>query len=218
MGKVQQGILDGFVGKVGTVVGSFWKGKPVMRGYKRIVRDANTEKQELIRTRFSAIGALASSFYEAILLGFKGVARAKKITEGDYFVKVNWDYVHADSPGSATVDYTDLTIAKGNLPEIRFGNASFTTPNSVVVAISDPADQPGSLGSDIAHVFVYSPEAAAGILSSPKTREDSEITVAVPDYWAGQRVHVYGFGMGDPDGDNAGRTTDSRYIGSGTIN
>ena len=33
MGKVRMGILDGFKGKVGTVVGSFWKGKKVMRAY-----------------------------------------------------------------------------------------------------------------------------------------------------------------------------------------
>ncbi len=34
MGKLQMGILGGFIGKVGTVVGFNWKGKDVMRAYK----------------------------------------------------------------------------------------------------------------------------------------------------------------------------------------
>lgn len=218
MGKVQQGILDGFVGKVGTVVGSFWKGKPVMRGYKRIVHDASTEAQELIRTRFAAIGSLSSAFYNAILLGFKGVARAKKITEGDYFVKVNWDYVHAEAAGSATVDYDELMVAKGNLPEILFGSATFTDPYKVKVGINDQGTAVGARNDDLVYIFVYSPEAAAGVISQSVMREEAEVSVTVPDYWVGQRVHVYGFGIGDPQHDNAGRTANSRYLGSGTIN
>ena len=83
MGKVQMGILDGFVGKVGTVVGSFWKGKPVMRAYKRQISDADSEAQQLVRTRFGAITSLAGAFHSAIILGFKEVAKRKKWTEGD---------------------------------------------------------------------------------------------------------------------------------------
>ena len=32
MGRIKQGILGGFSGKVGTVVGASWKGKAYMRG------------------------------------------------------------------------------------------------------------------------------------------------------------------------------------------
>lgn len=213
MAKISWGILDGFIGKVGTVVGSFWKGKPVMRGYKRQIRDAHTEAQQLVRTRFAAINSLSSAFLSAIRIGFAETARSRRTTEGNVFVKLNWDFVHADSPGSATVDYTDLALSKGNLPAILFGNASFSTPNTVVVAISDPASAIGADPEDLAYIFVYSPEDGSGVLAAPKMRSDSEITCGVPDYWAGQRVHVYGFGLGVE-----GNVSDSRYIGSGTIN
>ena len=39
MGKLQNGILDGFSGKVGTVVGSTWKGIPVMRARPRLKKN-----------------------------------------------------------------------------------------------------------------------------------------------------------------------------------
>ena len=70
MAKVNWGILDGFIGKVGTVVGSFWKGKAVMRAYKRQVRDRNNEAQQIARIRFAAIGRLSGAFLSAIRVGF----------------------------------------------------------------------------------------------------------------------------------------------------
>lgn len=212
MAKISWGILDGFIGKVGTVVGSFWKGKPVMRAYKRQIRNANTEAQQLVRTRFGAINSLAGAFLSAIRLGFYEVARRQRTTEGNVFVQLNWDYVHASVPGTATVDYDELQIAKGNLPEIQFGNATFTTPLQVTVPINDSASIVGTDADDLAYIYVYSPEASAGILASPKVRSDAEITADVPDYWVGQRVHVYGFGVGVE-----GNLSNSRYLGSGTI-
>lgn len=217
MGKVQVGILDGFVGKVGTVVGSFWKGLPVMRAYKRSVKDANTNAQQLIRTRFAAATHLASVFLYAIRMGFKQVARSRKITEGDYFIKKNWDCIQADTPGAATVDYTELVIAQGSLPEVLFGNASFAEPLQVDVTMTDTSDVIGADSHDKVYLFVYSPEAAAGIISDGRnTRADESISLNVPAYWNGHRVHVWGYAIGAGT-DNAGIISNSRYIGTGTI-
>lgn len=217
MGKVQVGILDGFVGKVGTVVGSFWKGLPVMRAYKRSTRDANTNAQQLIRTRFAAITGLASSFLYAIRMGFKQVARSRKMTEGDIFVKKNWGCIQCDTPGACTVDYTELVIAEGSLPEVLFGNASFAEPLQVAVPMTDTTGVIGADAHDKVYLFVYSPEAGAGIISDGRnTRADANASVNVPAYWNGHRVHVWGFAIGNGP-DNKGIVSDSRYLGSGTI-
>lgn len=210
------GILDGFVGKVGTVVGSFWKGKPVMRAYKRQVADAKSEAQELIRTRFAAIGSLASSFYSAIVIGFKQVAKAKKMTEGDIFVKENWEAVTADTPGAAVAAYSEMVLAKGHLPEAQFGAASFADPLSVEVPMTDSSDVIGADANDKVYIFVYSPEAGAGMLGDVKFRSDASIACTVPAYWNGHRVHVWGFAVGGGT-DNMGVISNSRYLGSGTI-
>lgn len=210
------GILDGFVGKVGTVVGSFWKGKPVMRAYKRQISDANSEAQQLVRTRFAAINSLAGAFHSAITLGFKEVAKRKKWTEGDIFVNLNWGCVHADTPGAATVDYTEMVLAKGNLPEAQFGAASFADPLSVEVAMTDSSDVIGADPRDKVYLFVYSPEAGAGMLGDVKERADESIACTVPAYWNGHRVHVWGFAIGAGP-DNEGVISNSHYLGSGSI-
>ena len=210
------GILDGFVGKVGTVVGSFWKGKPVMRAYKRQISDRDSEAQQLIRTRFGAITSLAGAFHSAIVLGLFAVAKRKKWTEGDVFVNENWGCVHADTPGAATVDYTELVIAKGNLPEAQFGAASFADPLTVEVPMTDSSEVIGAYAQDKVYLFVYSPEAGAGMLGDVKFRADESIACNVPAYWNGHRVHVWGFAIGAGP-DNKGNISNSRYLGSGTI-
>lgn len=217
MGKVQVGILDGFVGKVGTVVGSFWKGLPVMRAYKRVVKDANTNAQQLIRTRFAAATTLASAFLYAIRIGFKQVARSKKMTEGDIFIKENWDEITADTPGAATIDYPDLVIAKGGLPEVLFGNVTTTEPLSIGITMQDTSGVIGADATDKVYIFAYSPEAQAGVISDGRnTRADTSATLNVPAYWNGHRVHVWGFAVG-AGSDNKGVISNSRYIGTGTI-
>ena len=210
------GILDGFVGKVGTVVGSFWKGKPVMRAYKRQISDRDSNAQQLVRTRFGAINSLCGAFLSAITLGLKEVAKRKKWTEGDVFVSENWGCVHADTPGAATLDYTELVIAKGHLPEAQFGAASFADPLSVECPMTDSSTVIGADPRDKVYLFVYSPEAGAGKLGEVKVRADEAIACTVPAYWNGHRVHVYGFAIGAGP-DNMGVVSNSRYLGSGTI-
>ena len=218
MGKVRMGILDGFYGKVGTVVGSFWKGKPVMRAYVRPKgTHTSSEAQALVQTRFGAINSLSGAFLSALQLGFGPIARQRHVTEGNVFVTENWDCIHADTPGAATVDYTELVIARGHLPEVLFGNASFAEPLQVAVPMTDTSDVIGADAHDKVYLFVYSPEAGAGVMSDGRnTRADESLSVNVPAYWNGHRVHVWGFAIGNGP-DNKGVISDSRYLGSGTI-
>ena len=55
MGTIKQGILGGFSGKVGTVVGSSWKGISYMRGRAQSVRNPRTEGQMEQRSKFAQV-------------------------------------------------------------------------------------------------------------------------------------------------------------------
>ena len=54
MGTIKQGILGGFSGKVGTVVGSTWKSVHYMRALAVSFSDPRTEKQKNQRSKFTA--------------------------------------------------------------------------------------------------------------------------------------------------------------------
>ena len=110
MATINRGILDGFFGKVGTVVGSFWKGIPVMRAYVRRIRDRKATPQQLVRVRFATLAQLASSFMAAINIGLRNAAAKSKKTESNIFIDKNWDAVQASNVDSVNVGYSDLVV------------------------------------------------------------------------------------------------------------
>ena len=59
MGKIKQGILGGFKGKVGTVIGASWNGIAYMRGLPQSVRNPKTVAQEAQRAFFRDVQDLA---------------------------------------------------------------------------------------------------------------------------------------------------------------
>ena len=60
MGTIKQGILGGFNGKVGTVVGASWKGIAYMRGQAQSVRNPKTAAQVMQRNFYAQLTSLAS--------------------------------------------------------------------------------------------------------------------------------------------------------------
>lgn len=195
-----------------------WRTHQVMSVYNSEVRNPNTDGQKVVRYSFASATRLAAAFSSAIMVGFENVCKGTKTPQRGYFVKENWGCFHSDNTGSVTVDYDNLVISKGDLPQILFGNATFTNPLEVDVPITDDASAIGANANDIAYVFVYSPEAGAGILSASKKRTDPSVAINVPAYWNGHRVHVFGFAKGaDANTINPGDLSDSRYLGSGTI-
>ena len=59
MGKIKQGILGGFKGKVGTVIGSSWNGIAYMKGLPQSQKDPKTAAQLSQRNYFREIQRLA---------------------------------------------------------------------------------------------------------------------------------------------------------------
>lgn len=195
-----------------------WRNLQVMGVYNSEVRNPNTDGQKVVRSAFAAAARLAAQYSAAIMLGFENVCKGTKTPQRGYFVKLNWVYFHGDASGSVTIDYEDLVVSKGDLPQIQFGNATFENPLQVDVPINDSASVVGSHRDDIAYIFVYSPEANAGVLSDTGKRVDEDVTIHVPAYWNGHRVHVYGFAKGaEANTINPNDFSDSRYLGSGTI-
>lgn len=211
------GYLSPIRKKLGNAVGRKWRTLDVLAVYQPFVSNPNTEAQQLVRTRFGACATLSNAFKRALLLGFAGICKGTKVPERSMFIKKNWANIRCDTPGAATVDYTELVIAEGSLPEVLFGNVSFAEPLQVACPMTDTTGVDGADARDKVYMFVYSPEAGAGIVSDGRnTRADESISVNVPAYWNGHRVHVWGFAIGNGI-DNKGVISDSRYLGSGTI-
>jgi len=89
MAKLHQGILGAFSGKVGTVVGYLWRGRQVVRAYRKEINYPNTESQRLEREWFVSMVRFAATARQALLLGLRERAARDQMTEGNAFVKMN---------------------------------------------------------------------------------------------------------------------------------
>ena len=89
MAKLEQGILGPFRGKVGTVVGYLWRGRHVVRAYRREVNYPNTDRQQAERAWFVEMVRFAATARQALLLGLRERAARDQMTEGNAFVKMN---------------------------------------------------------------------------------------------------------------------------------
>ena len=89
MAKLEQGILGPFRGKVGTVVGYLWRGKHVVRAYRKEINYPNTERQQAEREWFVEMVRFAATARQALLLGLSERAAQWQMTEGNAFVRMN---------------------------------------------------------------------------------------------------------------------------------
>jgi len=78
MGKIKQGILGGFKGKVGTVIGSSWNGIAYMKGLPQSQKDPKTAAQLMQRNFFKELQHLVSQLTaEQLVFLFPSVPRGK---------------------------------------------------------------------------------------------------------------------------------------------
>ena len=88
MARLDQGLLGGYSGKLGTTVGATWKGINVVRTYQPNVANPNTKAQREHRYKFREIAQLGSFFLASMVKPFwdKG---AKKMSGYNAFVSAN---------------------------------------------------------------------------------------------------------------------------------
>lgn len=217
MGKVNQGILDGFSGKVGTVVGYFRYGIPLLRGYVRHKKKSHTLAQRQQMQRFSTLATMSHAFISALRLGLAERAKENHNSYHTNFVEVNMRAVTVDSSLVATVDWSKIIVSEGSLPMVLFSQADFSTPQTVKVSFGSASGVDGASEDDKVYVIVYCPTAGGSVLSRPVTRDAGELRITLPDDWNGLEVKVWGFAIGG-DIENLGRASETTFLGSGTVN
>lgn len=211
--------------RVGNVVYRKWRNLDVAAKYQPNVSNPRTEQQQLIRTRFGAASDLAGKLGAALVLGFKAFVAGTKVPPKSFFIKKNWLFINSVTPGTATIDYSDLALSDGPIAAPAFGSISTSDPLTIKVDLTDNSSQTVA-DSDFVYMVVYCPELGQTILSNAVTRADGDVTVIVPSSWNGCRVHCYGFAtwggevlsvQGIPVTHNLGDASPTVYIGTADI-
>ena len=237
MAKLDQGILGPFRGKVGTVVGYLWRGKPVVRAYRKEINYPNTERQQAERDWFVSMVRFAATARQALLLGLRERAERDVMTEGNAFVRMNKGCFGRDAafrvrsasaedmsrsaadmvPYGLTadaarrvrtgVDYERIRIAEGAAAPVRFTAASVDENHVLRIDFEKNSGMTRAKASDRVYVYVYNIDTREGLLSHPAERRRGRMEMLLPEGWNEMNVRMWGFVV-----DGEGRASMSQYV------
>lgn len=212
MGTFKKGILGGFRGKVGSVVGARWRGKYVMRSVPE--HDENrvpTEAQRKVRERFGLVARFLNPIKPIVgkYFGKKQKDKSPFNLATSYHIKeavleVGDDFV---------MDYPMVVISKGNLSGLQ--SPALTAPSANVLQLdyTDNSGQGFAEADDHLLVVLYVPNLDEYQLFTPAgTRSETAVNLPLPPYWSGQVINAWGTFV-DANGEQAAT---SSYLGEVT--
>ena len=129
MEKIKQGILGGFKGKVGTVIGASWNGIAYMRGLPQSIKNPKTAAQQAQRAFFREVQDLVGQLsYEQLVFLFpesvQGMSRRNLLVK-------QLSAASAIEDGAKHVNLAEIT-SLGNAPTADLPDVTITAENSNV--------------------------------------------------------------------------------------
>jgi len=189
MGEIKRGILGGFSGKVGTVVGSTWKDVSYMRALAISVSNPRTPKQQTQRGKF----AMSMTFLRAIVPYIRVGYHPYALGRTAFNAAMSYILRHAIT-GSAPqleVDYERVLVARGTLMPV-FNAAAALKDNTLTLTWKDNSKMGDALSTDLAMPLVYNKARGTAYYDlEAATRAEGTLSLELPDNWADDALAVF---------------------------
>ena len=147
MGKIEKGILGGFSGKVGTVVGGNWRGIDYMRSKGKRSKAEPTASQLEQQAKFALAVRFTQSMSALLAIGFSQYSVKQTGVNGavSYILK---NAIGGTYPNNSIL-YADVLISRGDLPNVLAptataavaGKLMYNWTDNTGTGIAKPADK-----------------------------------------------------------------------------
>ena len=211
MGKIKQGILGGFSGKVGPVIGTSWKGKAVMRAQALSYNDANSEAQQQQRAKFSLVSKFLAAINNFINVGFNGKANGMTAPNAALQRNIN-DAITGTWP-NFQLDFENFLVSDGKI-DLPYNPQAQNDSGTLTVTWTDNTGLGDALADDKVMTLIYNKSRNISITNiDAAERSDRNATITFPTSWTGDSVEVY-MAMYREDGR---LTSKSTHLGTYTV-
>lgn len=190
MGTYNKGILGPFSGKVGTVVGTSWRGKDIMRSLPKKTNRQPTETQLLQRQRFTFTSGFLMPISNVLSL-YYGLGSGEKTRRNQamsYHIKEAVKYIN---PGFEML-FSKIQISKGDLLGIQNPAVAASNTGGLLYTWDDNSGQGSAKETDKLIVVAYAPEQDLYFTElKAGLRNTSAAAIALPDYFSGLEVQSW---------------------------
>ena len=190
MGTISKGILGGFSGKVGTVIGGNWKGIDYMRSIPASVTQPNSPAQLDQRSKFTTVIEFLKPLTSLLRIGFKN--QAVKMTEFNAAMAYNLKNAISGIYPAYAIDYANALISEGTLPEALNPTAVSAVAGKIAFTWGDNSSDGSAKGDDKVILVVYNPvkKKAVNVLGG-NTRTSGTQTITLPASFLGDEVQCF---------------------------
>lgn len=155
MATLNLGILGGFSGTVGTVVGSTnKKGDDIIRARSKKRRTSNTEGQVSQRTKFGLVTGFMQGVNPVLKTGLKQMAAAENMSAHNYACRYALKNAMAGTDVQPELDYSKVIISDGKLSRIS-GAAAVKEGDNIKFSWSDNVESAVGKVTDKVNLLVY---------------------------------------------------------------
>nr|WP_294901083.1 DUF6266 family protein [uncultured Pedobacter sp.] len=212
MATIKKGILGGFSGKVGTVIGGNWRGVDYMRSLPKASSKPATALQSDQRLKFAAVMAFLKPISALVSKGYQAVTGARTPLNAavSYHVKKAITGISPDF----SVDCSKVIFSQGDIAGAWVPAVESTLPASIAFSWQDNTDTGLAESTDKAILLVFNAAKSQYVsLENAGDRSEGEVNLLVPANFSGDEVHCW-MAFSTEDGK---RMATSVYIGKVTV-
>lgn len=211
MATYNKGILGVFSGKVGTVIGSSWKGIDYMRSLPKAGTRTPSEKQVVQQAKFAMVTRFFKSIKDLIAVGYKDVKGS--ITPYNEVVSYHLkETVNGDYP-DFEINYPKMIFSRGQLPGVARPSLTANSGATFTLTWEDNSTANLASGNDRAIILAYQPASKEFVCLDTVVRAAMNANLELPDHFIDTEVQVW-MAFFAPD---ASLVSTSVYVGSATV-
>jgi hypothetical protein len=189
MGKISKGILGGFAGTVGTVIGGNWKGIDYMRSKPAVRSGEPTPAQAAHRQRFTVVGAFIKAINEVLSIAYREYP-SKMSANNHVFAHVAKNAIIGQYPNLG-IDYAKVILASGKLLNAVNPTAAAGAAGEVRFEWTNNADSGIAKAGDRAMLIVYCEELKQCAFDVSGANRSQSNGVAAVAAFSGKTVHTW---------------------------
>lgn len=179
MGVIKQGILGGFSGKVGGIVGTSWKGIGVMKAMPLSVANPRTAGQVNNRNRNTAVLRFAQAAGTTFIRSYWN-RFAKGMSGFNDFMSVNYA---AYNPVTAVYDATKMFTSVGKLVVMSITGFTATAATNMMLSFTARTAASDYVVGDLVDVVMFNMTKGEGVVKLDIAASAVSASIPTPAAW-----------------------------------
>ena len=189
MGTINKGILGGFSGKVGNIVGGRWKGIDYMRSLGSRRNTAPTDKQKEQQLKFGLMSRFQQPLANLLATSFRSYAI--KMTGSNNAMSYNLKNAVIGIYPDFSIDYSKVLISKGRMPNALNPIAESLNPGEVNFSWLNNGGVGKALDSDRSILVAYCPALQQCVYTDFGPDRSTEVAVLDLTSFSGLEIQTW---------------------------